>query len=228
MKHSFVLVMVVASLASAAPRTVEGLMSKFDAGLAAKSYLPTGDGWAKFSAEGGKKKLTFEAKKGRCYKLVVLADLDDQGVVNNDTHARWGPLEFQKVKGERKLMDGDALFDLGCTLTAVTFQTPLREKMSIDLELRALETGTPSFTARLYAKDAGEAEVNAVWAKLVQQDEIDRRSEEGIRERCAKWRARFDSCVKGKRPADYLRGASCRDAAEHERAGYGAAVCGAL
>lgn len=227
MKRFFVSLMVMASVAAAAPRTVESLLAKFDAGLAAKSYLPTGDGWAKFSTDGGKKQLTFEAKKGRCYKLVVVADLDDLGVVNNDTHARWGPLAFQKVKGERKLMDGDALFDLGCTLTAVTFQSPLRETMTMNLELIALEKDTPSYTARLYAKDVGPAEADAVWAKLELQDEIARRQDEGMRGLCVKWSARFNSCVKGKRPADYLRGASCRDAAEHERAQWGAASCGA-
>lgn len=227
MKHSYALVMMIASLATAAPRTVEGLLAKFDAGLAAKSYLPTGDAWSKFSADGGKKKLTFEAKKGRCYKLVVVADLDDHGVVNNDTHARWGPLEFQKVKGERKLMDGDALFDLGCTLTAVTFQSPLRQTMAMELELRALETDTPSYTARLYAKDIGAAEADVEWAKLVKQDEIARRQLEGLQGMCVQWRSRFKKCVGGKRPGDYLRGASCRDAAEHERDQYGAASCGA-
>lgn len=228
MKHLFASVMVMASVAGAAPRTVEGLLAKFDAGLAAKSYLPTGDGWAKFSTTDGKKKLTFEAKKGRCYKLVVVADLDDLGVVNNDTHAKWGPLEFQKVKGERKLMDGDALFDLGCTLTAITFQTPMRETLTMNVDLIALERDTPSFTARLYAKDVGAAEADAVWARLVLQDEIDRKRLEGVVGLCVKWRARFNSCVKGKRPADYLRGASCRDAAEHERGQWGATSCGAL
>ncbi|MDP3155625.1 MAG: hypothetical protein Q8N23_23335 [Archangium sp.] len=57
------------------------------------------------------------------------------------------------------------------------------------------------------------------------QDEIDRRREEGVRGLCVKWSARFNSCVKGNRPADYPRGASCRDAAEHERDQYGAASC---
>ena len=91
------------------------------------------------------------------YKLVVVADLDDLGVVNNDTHAKWGPLAFQKVKGERKLMDGDALFDLGCTLTAITFQSPLRETMTMNLELIALERDTPSYTARLYSSSPNRA-----------------------------------------------------------------------
>ena len=73
----------------------------------------------------------------------------------------------------------------------------------------------------------GAAEADSVWARLELQDEIARRQEEGMRGLCVKWSARFNSCVKGKRPADYLRGASCRDAAEHERAQWGAASCGA-
>lgn len=214
------------STAPAGSRTVDGLLAKYDAGLAKTKYVPVPTTWSSFTASTAQ--LPFEATKGRCYKLVVLADLDDHGVTNHDTVARWGDLDYQRARGESKFSDGDALFDLGCFQTGVVSRTPLRATLTSKLELVDLEATTPGYTARLYSLDVGEAEVDARWAELGKQEDIEDRQTGALLDRCANWRGRFVACNDGKRPKDYAPGVSCKAAAEKEREGFGAASCGAL
>lgn len=230
MKRRFFIVAILLSssagiVARAEPRSVPVLLARYDQGLAGVGYQPTGVDWQRFPIANGKKRLTFEAKKGLCYKIVVLADTDGIGVSNG--LAQWGPLSYQRTKGQPKFSSGDALFDLGCQQTGVVAGTPLHPTLAANVDFVPVDLGT-TFTARLYAKNVGDAEADAQWNKLGKQEGVKNRQFANTLDRCGRWRARFDACVAGKRPADYLRGASCRAAGEAERRDWGADACSKL
>jgi hypothetical protein len=174
--------------------------------------------------------LALKAFLGECYKLVVLRETRlrtargwEGGVTpRGGAWASWGPdRSLDHAAGDPRLEDGygASVMDLGCFLASGDpAGTTKQISLNLDDDQQDWTPGVaPAFYVRVYKKVIGRERAMQMWKEKFEGIKRHAADVDVLAGQCRRVQERFAACTSGKRPSDYPKGASCREAATAER-----------